>query len=115
MTSSPQQAAGNKQQAQPRTVALVTQKAGPALRFGSYAPKLVAGCLLLAACSLFAASPDQFNGAAAMDYVREVVRFGPRWVGSPGHTRTENWLRVHLRADALEEDGFTASTPAGPK
>lgn len=53
------------------------------------------------------------DGAAAMQYVREVVAFGPRWVGSPGHEKTQNLLRSQLKADNLEEDSFTASTPFG--
>jgi Zn-dependent M28 family amino/carboxypeptidase len=77
---------------------------------------LAAGLLLFTApCVAENNSPPQFNGAAALEYVRQVVRFGPRWVGSPGHARTENWLRAQLKADELEEDVFTASTPFGPK
>jgi glutaminyl-peptide cyclotransferase len=60
-------------------------------------------------------SLPQFNGTAAMQYVRRVVAFGPRWVGSPGHTKTENFLRTQLKGDNVEEDSFTAQTPAGPK
>jgi Zn-dependent M28 family amino/carboxypeptidase len=75
------------------------------------------GLLLLAACRAAAqnGSPPQFNGVAALDYVRQVVKFGPRWVGSSGHARTEAWLRTQLKADDVEEDVFTASTPVGPK
>ncbi len=67
----------------------------------------------------FAALPEsgplpQFNGAAAMQCVKDVVAFGPRWVGSPGHARLERYLREQLKADDLEADRFTASTPVGP-
>jgi Zn-dependent M28 family amino/carboxypeptidase len=57
----------------------------------------------------------RLNGTAAMQYVRRVVAFGPRWVGSSGHARTENFLRTELKGDSVEEDSFTAQTPAGPK
>jgi glutaminyl-peptide cyclotransferase len=53
------------------------------------------------------------DAAKAMDYVRQVVSFGPRYLGSPGHKKTEEFLRAHLKGDNLEEDAFTASTPAG--
>jgi Zn-dependent M28 family amino/carboxypeptidase len=53
------------------------------------------------------------DGAAAMQYVRDVVAFGPRWVGSSGHEKTQNFLRAQLKGDNVEEDSFTASTPAG--
>ncbi|MGH9576348.1 MAG: M28 family peptidase, partial [Terriglobales bacterium] len=49
----------------------------------------------------------------AMRYVREVVAFGSRPPGSRGHRRLEAYLRAHLKNDHLEEDAFTASTPAG--
>jgi hypothetical protein len=57
----------------------------------------------------------QFDGAAAMQYVKQVVAFGPRWVDSPGHARTERFLREQLKSDRLVEDAFAATTPAGPK
>lgn len=49
----------------------------------------------------------------AMQYVKEIVGFGPRWPGSPGQTKVANYLRNKLKADNLEEDAFTADTPAG--
>ena len=48
-----------------------------------------------------------------MEYVRQVVSFGPRYLTSPGHRKTEELLRARLKGDNLEEDAFTASTPAG--
>ena len=53
------------------------------------------------------------NPARAMQYVREIVRIGPRPVGSPGHRKLEAYLRAHLKGDSVETDEFTASTPAG--
>jgi glutaminyl-peptide cyclotransferase len=57
----------------------------------------------------------RFDGARALQLTKEVVAFGPRSVGSGAHAKLENYLRAHLKADNLEEDAFTASTPAGPK
>jgi glutaminyl-peptide cyclotransferase len=64
-----------------------------------------------------AASPSAastFDGQRALDYTRDVVAFGPRWVGSPGYAKTQAFLRAERKGDNLEEDKFTASTPAGP-
>lgn len=60
-----------------------------------------------------AASLPHADGQRALQYTREVVAFGPRFVGSPGHAQTEAYLRQELKGDSLQEDTFTASTPAG--
>lgn len=60
-----------------------------------------------------AASLPHADGQRALQYTREVVAFGPRYVGSPGHAQTEAYLRQELKGDNLQEDTFTASTPAG--
>ena len=49
-----------------------------------------------------------------MQYTREVTAIGPRPIGSAGHKKLEAYLRSRLKTDDLEEDTFTASTPAGP-
>jgi len=59
------------------------------------------------------AQAQHFNGAKAYDYAREFVAIGPRWVGSPGHAKAEQFLRSHFEHDQLEEDAFTANTPIG--
>jgi Zn-dependent M28 family amino/carboxypeptidase len=53
------------------------------------------------------------DGQRALQYTREVVAFGPRYIGSPGHAKTQAYLRNELKDDNLQEDSFTASTPAG--
>jgi glutaminyl-peptide cyclotransferase len=53
------------------------------------------------------------NAERAMQYVREVVAFGPRPVGSAAHQKLQQYLREQLRGVELQEDAFTASTPAG--
>ena len=57
--------------------------------------------------------PPHIDSAKAMDYVRQLVSFGPRYLTSAGHKKTEDFLRARLKRDSLEEDAFTASTPAG--
>jgi glutaminyl-peptide cyclotransferase len=59
-------------------------------------------------------TPDvHVSGTRALQYTREMVAMGPRPIGSPAHAKLENYLRQHLRNDNLEEDDFTADTPAG--
>jgi glutaminyl-peptide cyclotransferase len=53
------------------------------------------------------------NAARAMQYTREVVGFGPRPIGSAAHKKLQAYLRERLKKDGLEEDVFTADTPAG--
>jgi Zn-dependent M28 family amino/carboxypeptidase len=54
------------------------------------------------------------SGEHALQYTRQVVGFGPRYVGSLGHSKTQAYLRSQLKGDNLTEDSFTATTPAGP-
>ncbi|HVP44301.1 MAG TPA: M28 family peptidase [Terriglobales bacterium] len=49
----------------------------------------------------------------AMKYVREVVAFGPRPIGSPAHKKLEGYILAQLKGDQVESDEFTAQTPAG--
>jgi len=53
------------------------------------------------------------NSARAMQYTREVTAIGVRQIGSPGHKKTEDYIREHLKGDNVEEDVFTAQTPVG--
>jgi glutaminyl-peptide cyclotransferase len=49
----------------------------------------------------------------AFKYIKEIVAFGPRWDGSAGQEKMGQFLRGKLKDDQLEEDSFTADTPAG--
>jgi glutaminyl-peptide cyclotransferase len=49
----------------------------------------------------------------AMKYVKEIVAFGPRPVGSANHKKVEDYLLAHLKGDVVENDVFTAETPEG--
>src|SRR5689334_11091206 len=51
------------------------------------------------------ASPE-FNASRAMQYVKEIVAFGPRPLGSEGHKKTENYILAHLKGDEVERDDF---------
>lgn len=59
------------------------------------------------------AAKPVIDGARTMQYVKDVVAFGPRFLGSPGHQKLENYLRAHLKGDVLEEDSFTVESPEG--
>jgi glutaminyl-peptide cyclotransferase len=56
----------------------------------------------------------RFDGDRALAYTRELVAFGPRWIGSPGHAKAEAFLQRQFAKDDLVKDSFTVSTPAGP-
>jgi Zn-dependent M28 family amino/carboxypeptidase len=55
----------------------------------------------------------QINSARAMQYAKEIVKFGPRPLGSPNHKKVEDYLDSHLRSDQVEDDTFSAKTPVG--
>ncbi|MBZ5720047.1 MAG: M28 family peptidase [Acidobacteriia bacterium] len=57
--------------------------------------------------------PPSFNADRAMQYVREIVAFGPRPIGSSNHKKLENYIVSHLKGDTVEDDAFTADTPEG--
>jgi len=49
----------------------------------------------------------------AFQYVKEIVAIGPRAPGSAGHKKIESYIKGHLKGDTVENDGFSANTPAG--
>jgi glutaminyl-peptide cyclotransferase len=56
-----------------------------------------------------------FDAQRAMGYVRDIVAFGPRPVGTPAHARVEDYILEYVRGTGAqaESDEFTAETPAG--
>jgi Zn-dependent M28 family amino/carboxypeptidase len=54
-----------------------------------------------------------FDGERALQYVKDIVKFGPRPVGSANHKKVEEYIAAHLKGDQVEDDSFTADTPAG--
>ncbi len=57
--------------------------------------------------------PPAIDGERAMQYVKEIVRFGPRPLASANHKKVEAYLDSHLIGDQVEDDVFTVGTPAG--
>jgi glutaminyl-peptide cyclotransferase len=57
--------------------------------------------------------PPAIDSARAFQYVKEIVAFGPRPLGSANHRKVENYLLAHLKGDEVENDIFTADTPEG--
>jgi len=56
--------------------------------------------------------PD-VNGNHVMQYVKDVVAFGPRPVGSQAHAKLEQYILSKLKGVEVEQDKFTAQTPVG--
>src|ERR1700726_2151413 len=57
--------------------------------------------------------PPAFNSARAMQYVKEIVAFGPRPIGSANHKKVEDYIHAHLKGDSVEDDDFTVNTTKG--
>lgn len=55
----------------------------------------------------------KFDGDRAMQYVKEIVKFGPRPLGSANHKKVEDYILSRLKGDDVENDVFTADTPVG--
>jgi Zn-dependent M28 family amino/carboxypeptidase len=53
------------------------------------------------------------NGARTMQYVKEIIAYGPRYLGSPGHKKVEDYLRSRLKNDQVEDDAFSVESPEG--
>jgi glutaminyl-peptide cyclotransferase len=58
-------------------------------------------------------NPPSIDADRAMKYVREIVAFGPRPVGSPNHKKLEDYIYAQLKGDTVEDDAFVADTPEG--
>ena len=54
------------------------------------------------------------DGKAAFKLCGDFVAQGPRYVGSEGHKKAENFIHQHLAGITVEDDAFTAQTAAGP-
>jgi glutaminyl-peptide cyclotransferase len=57
--------------------------------------------------------PPTFDGERAMQYAKEIVKFGPRPLGSANHKKVEEYLASRLKGDQVEDDVLTADTPEG--
>lgn len=54
------------------------------------------------------------SGEKAFATLKEFVALGPRYLGSQGHARAEQYIVSHLEGAQIEQDHFTAQTVAGP-
>jgi glutaminyl-peptide cyclotransferase len=57
--------------------------------------------------------PPAFGGDRALQYVKDIVKFGPRPVGSANHKKVEEYIASQLKGDQVEDDAFIADTPEG--
>jgi glutaminyl-peptide cyclotransferase len=57
--------------------------------------------------------PPAIDANRAMQYVKEIVNFGPRPLGSANHKKVEEYIDSRLKGDDVEDDVFTADTPEG--
>jgi glutaminyl-peptide cyclotransferase len=57
--------------------------------------------------------PPTLNGDRAMQYVKDIVKFGPRPLGTANHKKVEEFLTSQLKGNDIEDDTFTADTPVG--
>jgi glutaminyl-peptide cyclotransferase len=57
--------------------------------------------------------PPSFNANRAMQYINEIVAFGPRPIGSANHKKVENYILTHLKGDTVEQDDFEVDTSEG--
>ena len=57
--------------------------------------------------------PPIIDADRAMQYTKEIVKLGPRPLGSANHKKVEDYLDSHLKSDQVEDDVFTADTPVG--
>ncbi len=57
--------------------------------------------------------PPVIDSARAFQYVKEIVAFGPRPLGSANHKKVEDYITSHLKSDTVENDTFIADTPEG--
>jgi glutaminyl-peptide cyclotransferase len=54
-----------------------------------------------------------FDSARAMRYVKEIVAFGPRPIGSENHKKVEDYIHAQLKGDVVEDDDFTIDSKEG--
>jgi glutaminyl-peptide cyclotransferase len=55
----------------------------------------------------------KFDSGRAMKYVKDIVAYGPRPIGSANHKKVEDYITSQLKGDQVEEDTVTADTTEG--
>ena len=71
-----------------------------------------------AAAETKAAPPEtgplpSIDAARTFRYIKDVIAFGARPIGSANHKKLESYIVSHLKGDQVEDDAFDADTPAG--
>jgi Zn-dependent M28 family amino/carboxypeptidase len=56
---------------------------------------------------------SQIDSKRTFQYIKEIVAFGTRPMGSENHKKVENYITSHLKGDQVEDDAFTADTVEG--
>jgi glutaminyl-peptide cyclotransferase len=56
----------------------------------------------------------KLSGQKEYRNLTDFVAIGPRFLGSPGHAKAEQFILGHLEGAQVEQDKFTAQTAAGP-
>ena len=76
-----------------------------------FCSKVLLGALVAAGCSA-----ADFSGAAAFDFAKAAVAFGPRPAGSEANHKLQAYILQHVKVAGAQvsEDNFVASTPHGP-
>ncbi|MGO9088096.1 MAG: M28 family metallopeptidase [Candidatus Sulfotelmatobacter sp.] len=57
--------------------------------------------------------PPTINADRAWQYVKDVVKFGERPIGSANHKKLEDYILERLKGDEVESDAFIADTVEG--
>src|SRR5947208_2732070 len=55
----------------------------------------------------------QIDSKRAFHYIKDIVAFGTRPMGSENHKKVENYIMSHLKGDQVEDDAFIADTVEG--
>jgi glutaminyl-peptide cyclotransferase len=59
------------------------------------------------------AAPPDFNASRAMEFVKEIVAYGPRPLGSKNHEKVEDYIVSHLKGFEVEHDDFEINSAEG--
>lgn len=92
----------NKSQPAPTEASAPSQPASPAVEPAS-----------ITASSTANLPTPNIDGNHVMQYVKDVVAFGSRPPGSAAHAKLEQFILSKLKGVNVEQDKFTAQTPAG--
>jgi glutaminyl-peptide cyclotransferase len=58
-------------------------------------------------------SPPAFDSSRAMQYVKEIVAFGPRPIGSVNHIKVEKYILSQIKGENVERDDFEINASEG--